>query len=98
MTTIIAKHNMIIYPLICEVEYDNHIFEVFGSTPRHESPEVTQIAFKGIPADITHILSQDVIESIQASAERQYLDDRISAAREAMPMIFGDQAHTLRNI
>lgn len=94
----IADQNKIITAYICEVEYDGHTFEVFGSAPKHEAPEVEQIAFKGIPADISHLLDGRVIQSIYNMVESMWLQDAIQQAYDAAPMILGNQAHTLRNI
>lgn len=89
----IADHNKIIAPHICEVDYDGHTLECFGSTPRHEAPEVTQIAFKGIPADIWHILDKNVVSTIQGMVESMWLQDKLKVAIEASPFAFGVQAH-----
>lgn len=89
----IADHNKIIAPYICEIDYDGHTLEVFGSSPRHEAPEVTQIAFKGIPADIWHILDKSVVSTIQSMVESMWLQDKLKVAIEASPFAFGVQAH-----
>lgn len=89
----IADHNKIIAPYICEIDYDGHTLECFGSSLRHEAPEVTQIAFKGIPADIWHILSADVVKAVLATVERKWLQDKLKVAIEASPFAFGVQAH-----
>jgi hypothetical protein len=64
-----AEHNRITAPFICEVDYDGHEMNCYGEVPYGELAEVEQIAFKGLDADVIHMLDPQVIKSIEAMVD-----------------------------